>query len=82
MRSLQTKIQQTPMVKTKYFKTNNTFKNMSKLNETMEQKKKTEVTSRYSFEPIKVLAKGQYGNLYLAYLKSFNFIVVLKSFNK
>lgn len=40
---------QEPTPRGKYFKSNTTFKNMNKLNERMEQKKKNDVEKRFSF---------------------------------
>ena len=51
------------------------------MNETVEKKRKVE-TGKFDFNPVKILAKGQYGNLYLAYSKSIKFIAVIKSFKK
>lgn len=47
-----------------------------------ERRKKIESAARFEFNPLKVLAKGQYGNLYLAYSKEINMLVVLKGFSK
>ena len=61
MQNMQTKVN--------YFKSNNIFKTLTKMNDVAEKKKKGENGARFEFNPLKVLAKGQYGNLYLAYSK-------------
>lgn len=68
--------------KANFFKSNKIFKTLSKMNDYAQKRKKMVPETRFDFNPIKVLAKGQYGNLYLAHSKETNFLVVLKSFKK
>lgn len=49
--------------KTNYFRSNNMNKVIQKMNSNVKQHKKT---NPFKFHPIKKLAKGQYGSIYLA----------------
>lgn len=67
--SSRNKCSQSIITKPNFFKSNNIFRTLNKMNDTTAKKKKTDLAAKFDFHPLKVLAKGQYGNLYLAYSK-------------
>ena len=69
--------------KLNYFKSANIQRVVNKMNENNSGVKKTNrMLNPFKFQPIKKLAKGQYGPIYLAVSETTKMLVVLKCFDK